>query len=157
MNRRSFMQAILAASVAPAIVRAAHLMPVRVLDSGIVVGVDLGGPSYTAAAVMQLGPAGMVELLSLSMMSLSPEMCENVPTKFSLQANGKDVMTQVLGMGAYSHYYPSLAEPLFLDEKTLSLKTEGAGRQYATLRDTRTGEMFQLDDQGRRSRIPSPS
>lgn len=31
MNRRSFMQAILATAVAPAVVRAAHLMPVRTL------------------------------------------------------------------------------------------------------------------------------
>ena len=36
MNRRGFMAAILASGVAPAVVRAASLMPVRPLASGIV-------------------------------------------------------------------------------------------------------------------------
>ncbi len=36
MNRRGFMTAILSAGVAPAVVRAASLMPVRQLDSGVV-------------------------------------------------------------------------------------------------------------------------
>lgn len=36
MNRRGFLSAILAAGVAPAVVRAASLMPVRTLPSGIV-------------------------------------------------------------------------------------------------------------------------
>ncbi len=36
MNRRGFMAAILCAGVAPAVVRAASLMPVRQLDNGIV-------------------------------------------------------------------------------------------------------------------------
>ena len=37
MNRRSFLQAILAAGIAPAVVRAASLMPVRALASGLLV------------------------------------------------------------------------------------------------------------------------
>jgi hypothetical protein len=37
VNRRSFMAAILASSVAPAVVRAASLMPVVPLESGILV------------------------------------------------------------------------------------------------------------------------
>lgn len=36
MNRRGFLGAILAAGVAPAVVRAASLMPVRVLESDLV-------------------------------------------------------------------------------------------------------------------------
>lgn len=46
MNRRSFMGAILGAAVAPAVVRAASLMPVRALESGVVTfGIDIQGVS----------------------------------------------------------------------------------------------------------------
>lgn len=53
MNRRNFLAGILAASAAPAIVRAASLMPVKVMDSGVLVpqwmGMDLCGvPDVTA-------------------------------------------------------------------------------------------------------------
>jgi hypothetical protein len=37
MNRRGFMGAILAAATAPAIVKAMNLMPVKVLESGLLV------------------------------------------------------------------------------------------------------------------------
>lgn len=50
MNRRSFMQAILAASVAPAVVRAASLMRVRVTDGGIAL------PTHDDALWVRNGP-----------------------------------------------------------------------------------------------------
>lgn len=37
MNRRGFLQAILAAAAAPAVVKAANLMPVKALESGVLV------------------------------------------------------------------------------------------------------------------------
>jgi len=43
MNRRGFLGAILAAGVAPAVVRYANMMPVRRLTSGLVMPVDYGG------------------------------------------------------------------------------------------------------------------
>lgn len=72
MKRRHFLAAILGASVAPAIVRAASLMPVRVLDSGVLVpevaplwtatdGATLYGQEFTSAGTFT-APVGVTSV-----------------------------------------------------------------------------------------------
>lgn len=60
MNRRGFLAGILAAGISPAIVRAASLMPVKVMDSGIAVptwlGVDLGTHDRYIMVTMEFTP-----------------------------------------------------------------------------------------------------
>lgn len=55
MDRRSFMQAILASSTAPAIVKAASLMPIRRLESGLAL-LDMDRVAYEAAGLAPRAP-----------------------------------------------------------------------------------------------------
>lgn len=62
MNRRNFLAGILAASAAPAIVRAASLMPVKVMDSGVLVPQWMGADYSTVPDITAVVRAFRMEI-----------------------------------------------------------------------------------------------
>lgn len=97
LTRRSFMAAILSTAVAPAIVRAASLMPVRALPSGIVVPTTpaLATPSrkWFGPAAGKLWIANPSGLPSLGDEIFAGEMFIGYVTSFAINVDGPITMT----------------------------------------------------------------
>jgi hypothetical protein len=90
MNRRGFLAAILAAAISPAVVRAANLMPVRALDSGLL----LPGWSrvilrpHTSAAAAALGRFAVSQVIETrdTVIHLPPGVYDSIEARLDKDA-----------------------------------------------------------------------
>lgn len=110
MNRRGFLSAILAAGMAPAIVKAANLMPVRpLLPGGSILGIDYAkGPDRTGIVTSE---GGILRLFSGTPGSPGPMLAEVVMGALG----GSAVMKQTGTVGFVRFDHPVMGNDIPID------------------------------------------